>query len=102
MNIETKNQININDSKVAILGLGKSGEGAARLANYLGANVIVSDNNINGQIKNISKDLELIGIEVELGQHTKKSLMLTCGLFLQEFPKKSKYSIRQNQTVFQL
>ncbi len=74
MNIETKNQININDSKVAILGLGKSGEGAARLANYLGANVIVSDNNTNDQIKNMSKDLELIGIEVELGQHTKKIL----------------------------
>ena len=57
MNIETKNQININDSKVAILGLGKSGEGAARLANYLGANVIVSDNNTNDQIKNISKEI---------------------------------------------
>ncbi len=74
MNIEPKNEININDSKVAVLGLGKSGEGAAHLANYLGANVIVSDNNINPQIKNKSKDLELMGIEVELGKHTKNIL----------------------------
>tara|TARA_Y100001970_G_scaffold55466_1_gene70281 strand:+ start:6917 stop:8293 length:1377 start_codon:yes stop_codon:yes gene_type:complete len=74
MNIETKNQININDSRIAVLGLGKSGEGAAHLANYLGANVIVSDNNINPQIKNKSKNLELMGIEVELGEHTKNIL----------------------------
>ena len=74
MNISEINKINLNNSKVAVLGLGRSGQGAAHLANYLGANVIVSDNNINSEITKSSKKLVSLGIEVELGQHTKNIL----------------------------
>ena len=74
MDISEINKINLNNSKVAVLGLGRSGQGAAHLANYLGANVIVSDNNINSEITKRSKKLVSLGIEVELGQHTKNIL----------------------------
>ena len=74
MDISEINKINLNNSKVAVLGLGRSGQGAAHLANYLGANVIVSDNNINSEITKRSKKLVSLGIEVELGKHTKNIL----------------------------
>ena len=35
--------MNIKDKRITILGLGKSGYGAAKLANQLGARVFVSD-----------------------------------------------------------
>ena len=72
--IENSNKHNtdINNLNVTIIGLGKSGEGAANLAHFLGASVFVSDASFNPDIRKKSNYLESIGIEVEIGNHTKK------------------------------
>ena len=43
MNISNRDKIELKNKNVIIIGLGKSGCGAAKLAHYLKANVFVSD-----------------------------------------------------------
>ena len=62
----------VNGINITVIGLGKSGQGAAKLANYLGASVFVSDSISNSNLKEKSNYLESCGIEVELGNHSDK------------------------------
>ena len=70
MNINRKERINLQSQKITIIGIGESGKGAALLSNQLGANVFISDKNVNSN--NISSRDKLIelGIDVELGTHS--------------------------------
>tara|TARA_B100000378_G_scaffold180931_1_gene146331 strand:- start:367 stop:558 length:192 start_codon:yes stop_codon:yes gene_type:complete len=43
MDISNKNLINIKDANITVIGLGRSGESAARLGKKLGANILISD-----------------------------------------------------------
>ena len=72
MNINRKERINLQSQKITIIGIGESGKGAALLSNQLGANVFISDKNVNSN--NISSRDKLIelGIDVELGTHSDK------------------------------
>ena len=54
---------------VAILGLGASGDAAARLALHNGANVYVSDLNDDATSATRAADLRALGADVELGAH---------------------------------
>ena len=58
---------------VGIVGLGKSGYWASKLAKNLCYNVFVSDTNSNIDTSMID-DLENLGVEIELGKHTNKIL----------------------------
>ena len=58
---------------VGIVGLGKSGYWASKLAKNLHYNVFVSDTNSNID-KSMIDDLENLGVEIELGKHTNKIL----------------------------
>ena len=58
---------------VGIVGLGKSGYWASKLAKNLHYNVFVSDTNSNID-KSMIDDLENLGVETELGKHTNKIL----------------------------
>ena len=58
---------------VGIVGLGKSGYWASKLAKNLHYNVFVSDTNSNIDTSMID-DLENLGVETELGKHTNKIL----------------------------
>ena len=72
MDISEKNKIDITNKKVVIIGLGKSGCSAAKLAHHLKAKVFVSDNNNN---KEVTQNLQLInslGISGELKNHSEK------------------------------
>jgi len=72
MDISEKNKIDITNKKVVIIGLGKSGFSAAKLAHHLKAKVFVSDNNNN---KEVTQNLQLInslGISGELKNHSEK------------------------------
>ena len=62
----------VNGINITVIGLGKSGQGAAKLANYLGASVFVSEAISNSDLKEKSNYLESIGIEVEIGNHSDK------------------------------
>ena len=58
---------------IGIVGLGKSGYWASKLAKNLHYNVFVSDTNSNIDTSMID-DLENLGVETELGKHTNKIL----------------------------
>ena len=58
---------------IGIVGLGKSGYWASKLAKNLHYNVFVSDTNSNIDTSMID-DLENLGVEIELGKHTNKIL----------------------------
>ena len=51
MNISNRNQINIQDAKVTVIGFGRSGMGAARLSNHLGAKTFISDSKTNEEME---------------------------------------------------
>ena len=60
--------MNIKNKRITVLGLGKSGYGAAKLANYLGARVFVSDQgNKKTTLSNANKLLVKYNIEIETG-----------------------------------
>ena len=50
----------VNGINITVIGLGKSGQGAAKLANYLGASVFVSDAISNSDLKEKSNYLESV------------------------------------------
>jgi len=72
MNILNRDKINISDARIAVIGLGRSGEGAARLGKYLGANIFITDGGSSPAIMERCKKLEFIGISVETGGHSGK------------------------------
>ena len=83
-------QINLNGSKVSVIGLGKSGLSACRLLKEKGASVFASDNSPLDK-KNLG-ELKALGIEVETGGHTQKCLkdkdfiIRSPGVSLNSFP----------------
>lgn len=72
MDISLKHNINLNGARVTVLGLGRSGLGAARLAKYLGAHVFVSDGGTNPDFKKVLSHLNNEGISGEFGGHSEK------------------------------
>ena len=62
---------NISNKKITIIGLGISGIGAAKLSQYLKAQVFVSSKNITSKFK---KELQDLNIKFEVGEHTRKCL----------------------------
>ena len=65
--------MNIDRKNIGILGLGISGYWAAKLAKSMGANVFISDSKFDIN-KKYAKELIDLGIDVELGSHSKKIL----------------------------
>ena len=63
---------NIKNSKITILGCGKSGLSAANLAHYNGAEIFISDKNNNSGIKKLISNKGFKFSEV--GKHTNKCL----------------------------
>jgi len=72
MNSIAKNISEIKNSSISILGLGRSGVAAAQLANYLGANVFVSDNSSSKIVKNNFAVLKSAGINGEISSNSEK------------------------------
>lgn len=70
MDISNKNSINIQDAKTTVIGFGRSGEGASRLAQHFGASVFISDGKTDAKMKSRAQQLEVEGIDVELGGHS--------------------------------
>jgi len=56
--------------KVTVVGMARSGVSAALFLKSTGADVFVTDNNINEEIKKNSNILKDVGIEFETGKHT--------------------------------
>ena len=67
ININNIKNTNLSNIKLGVLGAGKSGISASKLANHLGLNVLLSDSNNIGEI-------DLKGIQTEFGGHSKKVL----------------------------
>ena len=59
--------------KIGIIGLGKSGYWASKLAKSIDCNVFASDSNSNLDLS-IIDDLKNIGVEVETGEHSNRLL----------------------------
>ena len=70
MNIHDRATIEIRGKKIVILGLALSGAAAAKLAVRQGADVFVSDNQDTLALRGTLKDLKVLGITGELGQHS--------------------------------
>ena len=64
------NKENIKNKKVTIIGLKKSGYSAAILAHNIGAEIFVSDNNNDNDIKRNYQKLVKRGIQCEIGNHS--------------------------------
>ena len=62
--------MNIKNKSITVLGLGKSGFAAAKLAKKMGADVFVSDNSASDDIKKAKDILTGIGISVEIDGHS--------------------------------
>ena len=60
--------INLLSKKISIIGAGKSGVSAARLASHMGAEVLLSDSRLDLNITNLNN------INIELGGHSDKVL----------------------------
>jgi UDP-N-acetylmuramoylalanine--D-glutamate ligase len=60
--------------RISIIGLGRSGEVAAKLAQRQGYSVFVSDYADNTELRIIASSLKKIGIDVELGENSDRIL----------------------------
>ena len=49
----------IQDKNITVLGAGISGQGASQLANYLGANVLLSDDKKIKKLNSLSKNIKM-------------------------------------------
>ena len=76
MDISNKNLISIEGANITVIGLGRSGESAARLGKTLGANILISDGSSDSDVIERAKKLSSKGINVETGGHSKKFMML--------------------------
>ena len=73
INITNRKKIDLYDKKITIIGMGLSGMGAAKLANYLGAKVFVSDSSKKNVILHNSMELlSMYHIASETGLHTNR------------------------------
>ena len=72
MNRVEKNINNIVGQRISVLGLGRSGVAIAKLANYNGAKVFISDNSTSNSVINKLKELNKLGIDGEIGGHSNK------------------------------
>ncbi|MBC8345447.1 MAG: UDP-N-acetylmuramoyl-L-alanine--D-glutamate ligase [Candidatus Marinimicrobia bacterium] len=72
MDISNRNNINVNEAKISVIGLGKSGEAAALLGAHLGANIFMSDSGSTPDILERKQRLTSNGITVETGGHSDK------------------------------
>ncbi len=70
IDITKRSKINIVDKPISVIGLGKSGVSAAKLAQYLGAQVRISDLSTSIDINVNADKLLSEGINVETGQHS--------------------------------
>ena len=80
---------NVNGINITVIGLGKSGQGAAKLAHFLGASVFVSEAKSNLDLKEKSNYLQSIGIEDEIGDHTDKVFNGTLWILSPGIPQNS-------------
>ncbi len=60
--------------RISIIGLGRSGEAAAKLAQRQGYSVFVSDSADNTELRIIASSLKKLGIDVELGENSDRIL----------------------------
>ena len=67
-----KPMLDINGLQISIIGLGKSGYSAAKLASFFNAKLHVSDNGKSKIIKIYKKELEKLGVVVEVGEYSDK------------------------------
>jgi UDP-N-acetylmuramoylalanine--D-glutamate ligase len=72
MNRAEKNIREMKNRSVSVLGLGRSGVAIARLSNYLGSKVFISDKSTTNSVKENLKSLKPIGIQGETGSHSDK------------------------------
>ncbi|NHZ86366.1 MAG: UDP-N-acetylmuramoyl-L-alanine--D-glutamate ligase [Planctomycetia bacterium] len=72
MNRLENNINNMKNCPISVIGLGRSGVAIARLANYLGSKVYISDNSSSKSIKDNLNSLESIGVQGEMNGHTDK------------------------------
>ncbi|MBU0528697.1 UDP-N-acetylmuramoyl-L-alanine--D-glutamate ligase [bacterium] len=80
MNKIEKNINGIKNLSISVIGLGRSGVAIARLANYLGSKVFISDNSSSDSIKVNLHSLESMGIKGEIGGCSDK--IYTCDLMV--------------------
>ena len=66
------NIVDIKGKNIVIIGIGRSGSGAGRLAKYLGANVLISESKENSTLVTLSDKMKSFGIKTELGGHSEK------------------------------
>jgi UDP-N-acetylmuramoylalanine--D-glutamate ligase len=72
MNRVEKNISEMKNASISVIGLGRSGTAIARLANYLGSNVFISDDSSSKSVKENLKSLKSIGVQGEIDSHTNK------------------------------
>lgn len=72
MNIANNKNIDIRGKNIVIIGIGRSGAGAGKLAKHLGANVLISESKSSSKIISLSKKMQSFGIKTELGGHSEK------------------------------
>ncbi|NOZ75749.1 MAG: UDP-N-acetylmuramoyl-L-alanine--D-glutamate ligase [FCB group bacterium] len=65
-----KSGTQLRGKRISVIGLGKSGRSAARLARTLGADVFISDPASSDTLESRLMNLKEMGIEGELGQHS--------------------------------
>jgi UDP-N-acetylmuramoylalanine--D-glutamate ligase len=70
MDISQRDRIDLTGRKVTVIGLGRSGFAAARLAHHLGARVFVSDPADTEALRNRLDQLRSLGISGETGTHS--------------------------------
>jgi UDP-N-acetylmuramoylalanine--D-glutamate ligase len=72
MNRVEKNISEMKNGSISVIGLGRSGTAIARLANYLGSNVFISDDSSSKSVKENLKSLKSSGVHGEIDGHTDK------------------------------
>ncbi|MBT3300104.1 MAG: UDP-N-acetylmuramoyl-L-alanine--D-glutamate ligase [Candidatus Marinimicrobia bacterium] len=72
MDFSQKDQIDISGKQISIIGLGRSGVAAAKLAQHFGANVYICDSKISKENDLSLKTLEQMGIHGETGEHSER------------------------------
>jgi UDP-N-acetylmuramoylalanine--D-glutamate ligase len=67
---------NFSNKRVLVVGLAKTGLAAAQMLLKVGADVIVTDNNVNKpDIQHNAKTIQQMGAKIELGQHKTQSFL---------------------------
>jgi UDP-N-acetylmuramoylalanine--D-glutamate ligase len=72
MNRVEKNISEMKNRLISVIGLGQSGIAVARLANYLGSKVFISDNSSSKSVIENLNSLKSIGVQGEIGGYSDK------------------------------